>query len=84
VGVYEPMGLAGEPAPEIAELIDVYESGLQAYRRRDWNRALIFFNKALALVPGDPPSRLMLERCNRYKIEPPPKDWNGAYTMTSK
>ena len=84
VAVYELVGLAGQVAPATQELIETYQDGLKAYRRRDWNRAIIFFNRTLALAPDDRASQVMISRCNQYKTAPPPKDWNGAYTMTSK
>lgn len=84
VTVYEPIGYNGEVDPARVEMIDKYADGLAAYRNQDWNRAIIFFSAALAIDPDDGPSKTLLDRCNGYKADPPPKDWNGAYTMTSK
>jgi len=84
VAVYELIGLAGQVPPATIELLDTYNKGLHAYRRRDWNRAIIFFNQALAIAPADGPSQVMIERCSLYKTTPPPEAWNGAFTMTSK
>ena len=58
--------------------------GLKAYRQQEWNQALVFFNQALVAIPDDGPSKTMLARCNDYKVNPPPKDWNGAYSMLTK
>ena len=30
------------------------------------------------------PSLIYLERCKEFKETPPPKDWDGVYTLTSK
>ena len=84
VTVYEPVGDKESVNPTTVAVIDKYHDGLAAYRNQDWNRAIIFFNAALALDPEDGPSKTMLARCNTYKADPPSKDWNGAYTMTSK
>ncbi|MBI9082503.1 MAG: CHASE2 domain-containing protein [Desulfobacterales bacterium] len=84
VTVYEPIGYNGEVDPARVDMIDKYADGLAAYRKRDWNRAIIFFSAALAIDPDDGPSKTLLNRCNGYKTDPPPKDWNGAYSMTSK
>ncbi len=84
VVVYELLGLAGEvPAPRL-EAAAAYDSGLAAYRRRDWDEAIAFFNQALAICPDDGPSRVMAERCDRYRKEPPPESWNGAFSMMNK
>jgi adenylate cyclase len=84
VTVYEPVGYNDEVDPARVDLIDHYTAGLNAYRNRDWNRALIFFNTALGIDPEDGPSRTLIARCNAYKSDPPPSDWNGAYSMTTK
>jgi len=63
---------------------DLYHTGLQAYRRREWNKAVAFFEQALAVTPGDGPSQTMIKRCEVYRQNPPAEDWNGAYTMESK
>ncbi len=84
VAVYELIGEAGQASPAVVQLIEVYASGLEAYRRRDWQEAREFFNQALALAPEDRASRVMIERCRQYEQIPPPEGWNGAYSMTTK
>jgi adenylate cyclase len=84
VAVYELMDPVGEASADTLELIEVYRKGLEAYRRRDWEKAIAFFNQALAIDDADRPSQVMVERCTFYKTNPPPENWNGAYTMTTK
>lgn len=84
ITVYQILGYQGSTDPNLLEAADLYTKGLYAYRNQEWNRAIIQFNTALSLLPDDGPSQTMLKRCNNFKKTPPPKDWNGAYTMTSK
>jgi hypothetical protein len=35
-------------------------------------------------VPGDPPSRLYIQRCKTFMVTLPPPDWDGVYTMETK
>ncbi len=84
VTVFEIIGHPEDLNGHLREILDLYAQGLRAYRQRDWNRALIFFSQALKIMPDDGPSRTMLARCTEYKANPPPKDWNGAYTMAAK
>ena len=84
ITVYELIGFPEDIDGGRRETLDNYAQGLSAYRRQDWNRALIFFHKALSATPDDGPSKTILARCNAYKQNPPPKDWNGAFTMTTK
>ena len=84
ITIYELIGYPEDVDASISETLDNYDQGLNAYRKQDWNKALVFFNKALTATPDDGPSKTMLARCNDYKANPPGKDWNGAFTMTSK
>ncbi len=82
--IYELLGYPKDVDGLVHEAVANYAKGLYAYRGRDWNRAIIFFNKALSAVPDDGPSRTMLERCNYLKVRPPGKRWDGAFTLRSK
>jgi len=84
VTIYEVVGYPEDIDGPLRETLDNYTQGLNAYRRQDWNRALVFFNQALSAIPEDGPSKTMLARCTEYKKNPPPKDWNGAYSMLTK
>jgi len=57
-----------------------YKHGLQAYRARQWESARKFFTAALDVRPDDAPSRTMLDRCAAYQTDPPPSDWDGAFS----
>jgi adenylate cyclase len=84
ITVYQILGYQGSIDQSLMEAGDQYTKGLYAYRNQEWNRAIIHFNSALDILPGDGPSRTMLARSNNFKKTPPPKNWNGAHTMTSK
>jgi adenylate cyclase len=70
--------------PDRAALIGPFEAGLRAYRARQWEDAIRRFQQALEAVPGDPPSRLCIQRCKTFMAAPPPPDWDGVYTMQTK
>lgn len=84
IAVYELLGFQEDADDVMRQTVEDYQKGLAAYRRREWDRAMMYFMRALAAVPNDAPSRVMLERCNFYKANPPADDWNGAFTMTTK
>jgi adenylate cyclase len=84
ITIYELIGYPEDVDAPRHETLDNYARGLNAYRKQDWNRALVFFNQALSAIPDDGPSKTMLARCNDYKVNPPGKDWNGAYSMLTK
>lgn len=66
------------------EMLSVYQRGIKAYRAREWNTAVEYFDFCLNLFPDDYPSRLYRKRCIEYKIHEPAADWDGVTTMTSK
>jgi tetratricopeptide (TPR) repeat protein len=69
---------------EKEEVLRLYNAGLDAYKKRKWDEAIDFFEKALKVDPNDGPSKLYLDRCQQYKLTPPPDDWDGVFTMTTK
>jgi len=84
IRIYQLIGYSHETDKKELEMIEHYTTGLYAYRARDWEKAIWFFNAALEIEPDDAPAKTMLERCNEYKENPPPKDWDGAFTMKTK
>ena len=78
VPVYELVALAGEDLGEKAELIGHYEQGIAAYRNRDFELAIQYFQAAAEVDPTDGPTALYLERCRGFIQNPPPAEWDGV------
>ncbi len=84
VKIFEAMGLCGEIAPEIQQLQTNFTRGIEFYRQREWDNAILAFQEALQRVPSDVPSRLYIQRCEAYKASPPDDQWDGVFEMTTK
>jgi adenylate cyclase len=85
VRIYELLGEAGETLdPQREKAIGHYAAGLASYRERRFDAALAELEAALALEPGDGPSRTLAERCRAYRTAPPAPDWDGAFQATEK
>jgi len=84
ITIYELIGYPEDVNDKMRTTLELYEKGLAAYRIQDWDFAIKQFMSALDLSIDDGPSKTMLARCNEYKIDPPGKDWNGAYTIKTK
>ena len=69
---------------EMQEVLKYYNEGLKLYKERRWEEALENFQKALEIKPDDGPSKLYVERCKHFMENPPPEDWDGVFTMTTK
>jgi len=67
--------------PRMDEVLFTFAEAVGHYRNRSWQRAGALFRDALAACPGDRPSQLYLERCEIYRDNPPPEDWDGVWTL---
>jgi len=83
VTIYELMG-EGASTQETQDFIKAFEEGLKEYRSKNWDKAIFYFEKALSIKAGDKASELFIERCQEYKLEPPPAEWDGVFKMTKK
>ena len=79
VQVYELLGARGQ-CDDAVKRARVYEKALQAYFARDFAGA----RTVLATLPDDPPSRIMVGRCEAMQAHPPAEGWNGVYVAKSK
>ena len=69
---------------EKEEMVKHYNDGLNAYKQRKWDDAILAFEMALKVDPEDGPSKLYLQRSKDYKESPPPEDWDGVFVMKTK
>src|SRR6266581_3087036 len=83
IAIYELLDMAerGAMAPAWVAL---YESGLAAYRTRNFMDATSFFQQVLDARASDQPARMMLERCGQYLTSPPEADWEATNAMKAK
>ncbi len=82
VRIYEV--LTEKPDNSFAQMLNHYIRGLTLYRNQKWGDAANTFEQILKRFPNDGPSRTLLERCRLYSQTPPPKEWDGVFTMTVK
>lgn len=84
VRIFELLGRKGEIGDELAEALRVFSEGLEHYRNRRWEQAMDAFERVQQLKPGDGPSMTFTRRCEIFRQEPPPVDWDGVFRLTSK
>ena len=82
--IYEVMGIRGEVAAEMDAVQHHFRNGLLQYKGKQWDAAIHEFQQALTVMATDKPSQLYLDRCQTYKQNPPPDDWDGVFEMKSK
>jgi len=69
---------------EKRSLLKLYQQGIERYKQQDFQDALRLFQEARNFDPDDGPTNLYIERCAAYISAPPPQDWDGVFTMTTK
>jgi len=82
VRIYEPL-CEGEPAPELKKETETFAQALNHYANREFEEAakiILSLNEAQPMLLYD----LYLDRIAHYQQEPPPPDWDGSFTFTSK
>jgi adenylate cyclase len=83
VKILEPVAETIQLTPSMLELLQRWESALDAYGHQDWDTAEQNIRKLLA-HDDRPLYHLYLERIAHFRETPPSSDWDGVYTYTSK
>ena len=84
VGVYEVLDYHNkESFPNMIEVLEMFNNGVEYYNEGNWENAIKQFNKAQKGNPQDQCSNLYIKRCEKLKNEDP-KDWDGVWVAKSK
>jgi adenylate cyclase len=83
IAIYELLE-AAEPGAVQPAWVTLYQSGLAAYRARDFGGGASLFQQVLDARPGDRPAQIMLERCRHFLASPPGEDWEATNAMQTK
>ena len=89
VKAYELFSLKGELSEQNSQLVQAFDEGMELYHDQNWVKAKKQFKEALKLEEKfldrpTTPSAVYLDRCDYYKNDPPGKDWDWVWTMTTK
>lgn len=83
VKIYELIA-EGKAAPHILEMVKNFGEGYEHYHRKQFDKAITLFNRAVQAHSEDETSKIYIERCQEFIQEPPPSDWDGVYVMKTK
>lgn len=83
VRIFEILQEIPHTQPKLEKIRDTFETGLRAYRERQWATAAVSFRKN-AEEFKDAPSAVYLERIRHFEKNPPADDWDGVFRMTVK
>ncbi len=89
VKVYELVNSKNDIDNKTLKLVQLFERGLDKYYKKKWEDALTLFQKSEEMEEkftsrNTNPSLIYIERCKIFIEDPPDKNWDGVWTMTSK
>lgn len=83
VAIFEPIGPADSVAAEQQSIVDEFAVAVAAYRSQDWDTAEKILRK-LTEHGDEVLYNVYLDRIKRFKVEPPPPDWDGVFEHETK
>lgn len=93
VTTFDLLGEIGKINDNLIKLKETFHQGLDKYKNQEWDEAMTLFQESLEcehirypelIEKKKNPSLIYIERCKNFKENPPPIDWDGVYTLTSK
>jgi adenylate cyclase len=86
LSVYRPLGPLAEASDEQRKLAADFDAALAAFRAQRFEEARDRWQTIIDAYPADltGPAGVMKLRAEYFIAEPPPADWDGVYTKTSK
>jgi adenylate cyclase len=84
VKIFELLARRSQASSEQKAWVEEFHAALADYRNHHWSGALQAFQAILEKHPRDGAARLYVERCLTLEKNPPPENWEGVYTLTTK
>jgi len=80
--IYEPL-CEGEPTPELRKATESFTKALEHYANREFQEATEIIQTLNTAAPSQLYG-LYLDRLAHFTVSPPPEDWDGVFTFTTK
>jgi adenylate cyclase len=84
VTIYEPLGVQGRLDQALVDEQELFSHLLTHYHAREWDQSLEHLHELLKLKPESKLFQLYVGRIEHYRQEPPPAEWDGVFTHTTK
>ena len=83
VAIYEPLGVAAEQSAERLQEAEGFAAAFADYQAQRWDEAEI---KLMELRKGNARKLydVYLDRVTHFRFNPPPAEWDGVFTFTTK
>ena len=84
VAIYEPLCLKTDIDKAWKDELRLYREAIKLYRNQEWDMAEMNFINLQKQSRSPGLYKVYVERVAQYRKDPPPTDWDGVYTHTSK
>lgn len=84
VKVFELIAEKGELKEHFKKDLQMYQEAMLFYLEHKWSDALRLLMEVKKSWPTDTPTAIMLERCERFNVSPPPSGWSGSIVLREK
>ncbi|MEE6250726.1 MAG: adenylate/guanylate cyclase domain-containing protein [Bdellovibrionota bacterium] len=84
VKIYEVVNFQSKISDDKLKCVNKFKEAFELYHEKRFSEAIEILKEALSIDPEDGPSLLYMERTENYLQNPPPEDWDGVFTMTTK
>lgn len=85
VSIYELIGPRSQHLDrETEQFLEFYIKARKAYMKRKFPQAISYFKSAQKIRPNDQAVAIHIQRSLDYIKNPPPNNWDGIHTMTTK
>jgi len=84
VRIYEILEIKESASDKLKNLVKLFNEAFDLFEERKWEEAELIFKDIVQQFPGDGPARLYLNRCIKFRKNPPASDWDGVFNLTEK
>jgi adenylate cyclase len=84
VGIFEPIGFAGEVDKAVLDELKLWNQVLKHYRAQDWDQAELQLLNLQRMNPGCELYRIFSEKTANCRTNPPGSDWDGVTKFETK
>ena len=81
---HELLGITNETSSKIVSFCNAFKVAFAAYLNKDWKTGEQLFAKIAEQHPNDQLTKIHLDRCKDFVINPPDPSWDGGEKMHQK
>lgn len=82
--VHELLGITNQTSSKIVSFCNEFKVAFAAYLNKDWSLGVQLFEKITGQYPDDLVTKIHLDRCRQFIINPPDPTWDGGQEMNKK